>query len=178
MSKSIGTSKKRTSVASLTGSIPVRPHLLKYVCWSENIDLDQAIDLKEGSNIAFVLQMLLRGKLESISYDKRQHINDDYSASLKYTYPLRHLNEGRIFIDERSILIFNRFLHKQFHETLLTLVIQNQRYSVTTSDTIKGFMDTLDIFDDIEFDSLKKANFRLRKAKKIDLNKTRMCLVR
>lgn len=161
----------------LTGSIPIRPHLLKYVCWNENIKIGEAIDLKGGGNIAFILQMLLRGKLESISYDDRQSVGKDYTQSLYYVYPLRHLNEGRIFIDEKAILIFNQFLHKHFHETLNVLIIQNQKYGIKIESSIKDFMDMLGIEDEIEYDSLKKANFRLRIARNIELNSTRKCPV-
>ena len=56
---------------------------------------------------------------------------------------------------------------KDLHEILLQRIAVAEKFNLKETEVIWQFINELDLIDDISFDALKKANYRLRKEKKI-----------
>ena len=63
----------------------------------------------------------------------------------------------------RGVCYFNSYLHLSFHECLLTIILTNQQHGISEVDTINIFLASIGAEDDISFDAVKKASYRLRK---------------
>ena len=53
------------------------------------------------------------------------------------------------------------------HEDLLTFIINNREYNIQEKKSIEVFMNQIDIWEDISYDAIKKASYRLRNFRKI-----------
>ena len=153
----------------IDAAVPVKPHLLKFVLHKENLQAGQSLDLKPGTVITNELKSILTNK-KNIDHEKEVAKGpfSEYTAILKFKVGYRMQAYSCFFLSREGISHFNNFLHNLFHEILLDRIRYGMKSGKTEKEIIYDFMRELDIEDDISFDAVKKASYRLRKSKKID----------
>lgn len=152
-------------------TIPVKGYLKKYLYWKENLPLGDKITLSANSKIGLILGGLLIEKVRAEMHpmntsDYEKIYNDTFCFELDTDY----FKSRRWCLTMESIKYFNKYLYKDFHESLLTNIILNYRnHQIRETDTIRCFLDTMNISeDDISFDAIKKASYRERKARNFE----------
>lgn len=154
----------------VTVGMPVKGYLKKYVLWKENYPEDGVLDLSNGGEIPMVLSGLLTGKMTF--YAQREETNKlkDYDEELKIRVTLHHYENQLLFYTKDGIRFFNKYVWRNFHETLLMRILWNEPRGVSEKDTILSFMEVIHITEeDISFDALKKSSYRLRKSRNLAL---------
>jgi hypothetical protein len=154
----------------VTVGMPVKGYLKKYVLWKENYPENGVLDLSKGGEIPMVLSGLLTGKMTF--YEQREEGNKlkDYDEELKIRVTLHHYDNQLLFYTKDGIRFFNKYLWRNFHETLLMRILWNEPRGVSEKDTILNFMEVINVTEeDISFDALKKSSYRLRKSRNLAL---------
>jgi hypothetical protein len=108
-----------------------------------------------------VLLGLLEGTLTIDPGDLRDF--SDYDDELFVRLTKTKYNRNLLVYTGDNIRWLNSYLYLSFHDYLLHTILVNRDHGVPESDTIYSFMDVLDLYDEITFDALKKASYRLRK---------------
>lgn len=140
-------------------TVPVRRYLKKYLYHIENLPYGQEIPLTKGGHIPMVLGQILTGKT-SIPYNAIEV--DQFEDELPIVVNARKVNDYQVLITLKKVRFFNTFLYKSFHDWLLQKVLWGKSTGATEVDVIWSVMADLEIQDDITFDALKKASYRLR----------------
>jgi hypothetical protein len=154
----------------VTVGIPVKGYLKKYILWKENYPADEIIELSGDGEIPIVLSGLLRGKLTYYDQYREDEKLKEYDAELLARLTLNHYNRQLLFYTRSGVRFFNKFIWRNFHETLLSWIMLYEPIGVSEKDCILHFMDTLNITeDDISFDAIKKSSYRLRKSRNLPL---------
>jgi len=153
----------------ITIGMPVKAYLKNYVYWKENLQPEQIIDLSGPGDITFVLAGLLTGKLKAGPHGDPDDLPGIYDAELITRVTVTQYNRNLFFYSLDNIRYFNTYLYRNFHETLLHEICANRRHGITEVDTIWQFIDRLKAHDLISFDAIKKASYRLRKAKNLPI---------
>ncbi|HQU52010.1 MAG TPA: hypothetical protein PK643_03310 [Saprospiraceae bacterium] len=152
----------------LHGSVPVKRYLLKYALATENLDIGEPLDLKNCGIIGFQLKLLLTNKT-NVNHEDDISINtlNKFDARLTFIIHAKLKAFNGFFISRKSIVIFNSFLHQLFHEELLRAIIKAEENNILIADVIHDFMNRYGIEEDedISFDAVKKANYRLRNSR-------------
>jgi hypothetical protein len=155
----------------VTVGMPVKGYLKKYVLWKENYPENGVLDLSKGGEIPMVLSGLLTGKMTFYEHEENQNNKlKDYDEELRVKVTLSHYNNQLLFYTKNGIRFFNKYLWRNFHETLLMRILWNEPSGVSEKDTILTFMEVINVTeDDITFDALKKSSYRLRKSRNLAL---------
>ncbi len=168
----------------ITARIPMRPYLLKYVRTIENLEENEVLDLHRNGLIPYLLQWLVSTKADLLNTmrqykdgNKQATIREQYTGQLPVKITRRMEKQWRMYWTAESIFMFDRLVHKHFHDTLGRLILVGVCNGVTEKDVIEDFLQHCGITeDDIGYDSVKKAATRWRQDKKIaDLN-SQKCL--
>ena len=153
----------------LHGTIPVKGYLHKYATRIENIG-DNPLDLTNCGVIGFQLKLLLENKTNVNHKDKvSNNTLTKYDSALKFKIHYRWSAYNNLFISRQSIVIFNSFLYYLFHEDLLKCILRGERDGIPIKDSIFTFAEMYGIVidEDISFEAIKKASYRLRNVKNI-----------
>ncbi len=119
--KLMGTTKR----LELTGSIPIKPHLKKFVQHLENLPSDGALNINSPGSIPFFFRLMLEGKTNLYDtnsfYDvhKDNKLSQEYADLLHYTYTARMLHFDRFYFSRKNIRAFNLFVHRLFVDFLI-----------------------------------------------------------
>lgn len=155
-------------VKPVPGAIPCRTYLKKYVLFRENLSEGEPLDLSQRGTIPRMLGALLCGKLNhDYQRDAYEVTPTHFPDQLEFKIDWWRSKENKIIITMESVRFFDSFLYDDFHDYLLTRIIEGMRAGGKEKFIIEDVMQELDIIDDISFDALKKASFRLRNARKI-----------
>lgn len=154
---------------NLVASIPVKPHLRKFVHYLENLAPDAPLNLSRSGVVGYTLNLLLTNKTNLIHSDTLagDKLQEKFQDQLRFKVSVRMQTFNCFYLTRRSISIFNTFLHNLLHETLLYRIRMGVAAGQDEKEIIYDFMRELDIEEDVTFDAVKKANYRLRNAKKI-----------
>jgi len=151
--------------------MPVKGYLLKFIRHVENLKEGEALDLiKSMGAIPYMLSLLLTNKtnmnrsMKGRSFEK---IWKGYDAKIKFKVSYRMQSNSKFYFEPKSIQIFDRFLHRLFHDFLLDKILKGIGEGKNEKDIIYDFLAELDIEEDVRFETIKKASYRLRKSKKI-----------
>ena len=148
----------------LTVEVPVKRYLKKYLYSLERIPYDTPIDATKGGHIPIVIHLLFTGKLD-LPHEKRGL--KDLDDSLPVVLPWWKKHRNQFVINESRVRFLNAFLYRSFLDTLLTKVLVSKEMGGKMSVVIRQEMDELDIVDDFDYDSIKKALHRLRKSRNL-----------
>lgn len=153
----------------LVGTLPVKPYLAKFVYSREYMEPGKALNLQNNSVISYTLKMLFTNKtnLDESDYLSYEKMNKEYTGEMRFKITSRMQAFSCFYISRKSITVFNQFLNRLFHEFLLSRIVEGVANGKDEKEIIFEFMRELDIEDDITFDAIKKANYRLRKSKKM-----------
>lgn len=156
---------------SLKACVPVKGYLLKFVRYIENLEPGDPLDLSNGSVVSFVLKGFLttKIKLQFESEKKYTSMQKEYTEALYFEVNEEMKQFNAFYINKSSIVAFNAFLHRLFHEMLLMEVREKKADGIQARLTIMEFMEKCGIDEEIDVGSLKKANYRLRLGKKIPI---------
>ena len=152
---------------NLVGTIPVKPYLLKFVRHYENIEGGEALDLQNNSVVSYTMSLFFTNKTNIDHEDQQSYLTlkKKYSAKLTFKISSRMKNFGKYFISRKTIVVLNKWLERLFHETLLQRILQGALEGKDEKQVIYDFLKELAIEEDVTFDQIKKANYRLRISK-------------
>lgn len=161
---------------SIQFAIPIRPHLKKFILYIEHLPADGTLILSGTSFIASLIKQSLVGKTR-YHVDKNAPLPANFSDTLNVAFPIGTSNKGKLFMTPSAIREFNSLSAQYLNEHLLQIILINQGFGIKENDTIWKFMDQLGLTDtdDITWDALKKASYRLRESKKMKKFRIRNC---
>jgi hypothetical protein len=152
---------------TISVSVPLIPYLYKFLLWKERLAPGDLLDLiGSKGDVAYVLGGMLTTKVQA-RYDDTEKLSDTYTEEIRVKLDTRRLNSGRVVISDANVRMFNQFLRKNLHELLLERIMNGMRHKQKECNIIYDFIRELGMEDDVSFDTLKKAQTRLRKSKKI-----------
>lgn len=145
-----------------TGSIKVRPYLAAYTRWRENLAPDQPLLVPGCSPIALALDLCLTNKTTYLASRAVGLPDEKYGARLRYTVAGSRDRDGFLFVTDAMALRFNSFLLHDLHNLLADRIFRAVADGGSEKLTLLGFMREVGIEELVEYDALKKANYRLR----------------
>lgn len=163
------------AIPTIEMSFPVKAHLKKYLYFVENLKAQDTLDLTKPGTCTYVLKLLLSGK-SNIPFYVKSAFDEEYNDKMYVLINARQFNQGEFYMSPKAIRTFNQFLHRKMHEQLLQRILLLSKYKTTEKEVIYDFMRELDMEEDISFDALKKASYRLRKSKNFPLFRQQVCI--
>lgn len=152
---------------TLNIGLPIKGYLKQYVLFKQNLlPEDVPVDLSGAGEIPLILRSLLVGKLRGNPY-RHEPSEEVYDGMLWLQIPKWHITRSKIVITEEGVHLANEFLLCNFHEYLLTRVLEGKKNKRTEHDTIYDIINEMGIDELISYDALKKASYRMRERKKI-----------
>lgn len=160
----------------------MRPYLLKYVRKIENLEEGEVLDLHRNGLIPYLLQWLVGTKADLLvamrqykDGNKQATIREHFTGQLQVLLTRRMDRHWKMYWTAEAVFMFDRLVHKHFHDTLGRMILEGIQQGLNEKDVIEGFLFSCGITeDDIGFESVKKAATRWRNDKKIpDLNSQR-----
>lgn len=169
--------KKATSITpAITVGIPVRSYLKKFLYWSLNLPANTAIDLAQYGNdpLVKVISGMLVGKLDIdqfYSSDDESPRDGYYDEEIQLIINPRRFQYQRIHISRDTSRFLDAFLYGTFHSHMQVLIrahvpdkVFNEKDCIELMCKLTGIGE-----DDISFDALKKASYRIRNSKNIGM---------
>lgn len=153
-------------MTKIEGSIPMKPWLAKFAQRVDNLPDGGVVDISSNTYIARIIKMFLKGKTSIPERAKASSIRKDYGGLLRYSITYC----DRMYLSPQDIVSINKLIFSFFHEMLLSRIRYAQRYQIEEKETIYRFLEEygIEVEEDITFDTIKKASYRLRKSKKIE----------
>lgn len=142
----------------------MKPHLFRFVCVLEGIEEEEPLSLESGSVLAHTIKMALTYKDNAYKVEK---INPHYSSDLIYSIPRSKYLWGKMFLSASAVVDINQCIHKLLHEMLLQKILSYIEMGYNELEAIRDFMILVGIDELVDIETLKKANYRLRKGKGI-----------
>lgn len=150
----------------MKGTIPVKPHLANFLRIKDGLNAPLQIPGKTTTEM--YLETLLCNKT-AVYDDTRQIIPAEYSAEVEFLISENRADRPNIFLSPTRIIRFNTFLHEYMHETLMQAIMFAFHHTgMTEKEVIYKFIEHYQLYA-INFDSLKKASYRYRKRKNLDI---------
>lgn len=144
------------------GRIAMKPHLLRYVQWREGLKDSAAPLLVPGLGpIAEVLSMLLVDDRNFLSARPLQSV-EGFSATLHYHVIARNVLSGHRYVTDEGTRHFNRFLQQLLQDDLYFRSAEARKQRTQEKIVIETFLHDTGLDEWLEFDTAKKAQFRLR----------------
>lgn len=144
------------------GRIAIKPHLLRYIQWREQFrQEDQPLIVPGLGPIAHVLSMLLVTDREYLDARPLTTV-EGFTATLHYRVVQRHTMEPRFYVTDEGTREFNRFLQQLLQDDLHFRIREAAARRIQEKDVIEDFLHSTGLDEWLEFDTTKKANFRLK----------------
>jgi hypothetical protein len=154
-------------------SIPMKPHLLLYLRWREDLPLKTPYLLANRSPIGRHLSLLFCGKKRLHNGRPTYKVDrDTYTATLQVQLPSDYVGAMRIFVPDSDVVAFNQYIHDCLHENLMDR-ISAAPANVQIKEVIEDLIDDMDAWGEVDFETLKKANYRIRKSRGLPMRKKR-----
>lgn len=147
----------------VTGYIPMKPHLLKYIRYREGLAENKPMLIPDDNVISMYLDSLLTNK-NAVREDKR-HTMTSYKAKLPIRFSNRAIKWNDIFFSATRVQNFNNYVHKLLVDDLVNRIIVSKKLGQQEKETINKFIFEADLYE-ITFSALQKASQRHRKRKK------------
>lgn len=156
---------------NIRGNIVVKPHILKFICWLENLQQlpsgeIEPLDISDSGIVGLSLKVVLCYKTET-EQPLPEKLSDKYSAVLPYLLPKRAWDRGKLHISKDDIITFNSQMHTLMHEFILRRIIEYTEKGKFAKEAINDFLIEIDAEELVHRDSVTRVNQRLRKSKKI-----------
>lgn len=148
----------------------VRPYLLAYAEWRENLEPGQPIVIPGCSPIAVALDLCLTNKSTYLASRARFIPPEKFTRRLYYTISGSRSRDGFLFVTDAMMLRFNSFILHALHNDLADRIFRVLGEGVDDGQQVRGrakavmleFMTECGIDELVEYDALAKANYRLR----------------
>lgn len=163
-------------MSEIKGWIPIRPHLLRYVQWREHLDAGAPIIVPGITPIAQALDLCLTNKTSYLTSTLRKEEPSAHEYTERLYYLVRGATRCRYnfhFVTAPQGMAFNIFLHHAMHDDLLRLIQAGQAAGQYEINIIRNFLEDTGMDDLINDESVKKAQYRLRKTKHYQVQKGR-----
>ena len=153
----------------IEATLPMKPFLKQYVLWKENLGPNDLLNLsKSSSEISWILAGCLTQQLQ-YNFDKERKLPAMYSADLRFKINTKRVQHNIIYFSPAQIRYFNTYVYRRMHDQLLERILRGKYRGISEVDIIWEFMYESGIEPFTTFEALKKANYRLRKGRKIPL---------
>lgn len=159
-----------STIRPIFGCVQLKPHLYNFLLSNENISLiaeNPVLDICKNTLISRQLRTYCR----EYSTLRIQDVNRKlFPVKLRFQLPVNDPYPEKIYFDSQATNDFNNFIHYYMIETLNRHV---RNFIEFTGGMAKdGYLDFIQKNglenSDIDWETLKKAEFRLRKEKLID----------
>lgn len=145
------------------GLLPIKKYLLQFVAWREHLpDPTAPISVPGLGPIAAAIDMVLTtgdAYLRSNSW----FTIDSYGARLHYiVQDLPRLKRDTLYVTDEGAAQFNRFLEQLMRDDLNMRILDGKKRGDQEKRIIEGFLDETGLNEYLDFDSEKKAQWRLR----------------
>lgn len=147
----------------VTGYIPMKPHLLKYVRYREGLAETKPLPIPGDNIISMYLNSLLVNK--TALRDDPRHTIDSYTAKLPVLFSNEKLKWNQVFFTATRIQNFNNYVYRLMMDDLVERIITSKKLGQQEKVTINRFIHEVDLFE-ISHSGLTKASQRYRKKKK------------
>lgn len=145
------------------GLLPVKKHLLAFVAWREHFpDLLTPLTVPGLGPIAAALDMVLTTGDAYLASSNWLTV-DTYGARLHYlVQDIPRLRQDMLYVTDAGAAQFNRFLEQLLQDDLHARILAGKKNGDQEKRIIERFMDETGLNEYLEFDMLKKAQWRLR----------------
>lgn len=141
-------------------NMPIKSYLKNYIVHSFQ-EYPVPISLKD--NLGIVLFSLLEKPLhwrdDRYEQPKQYHKLDD---AVTFSVPEAYTNLSGLTVSVTNQIIFNNYVDALFHKEFYFVTQSKQEKGMKIKDSILHFMEIFNLFDVIEYDTLKKAEYRHR----------------
>lgn len=160
----VKTPKRKTPI---TGQIPMVPDLKKYLQRRENIEEDAPLIFPGKSIIKLYLSSIIFEE-KGVQRDSLDEISKEhYTVKQKFEIHGTNCEWGDLFYTPSRIVHFNTFVRSCMLEDLTFQTIINFQKGINEKETIYNFLDFYEL--EQPFDTIKKAVYRLRKDRDLDI---------
>ncbi len=164
LAEPILTQKKRTN--HYTGMLPIRPDMLAFIRWRENLEPDQPLSLPGSGAISTQLAAIIEfGK--SMYFPGANRLapeNEDLTARLKFVADPGLIDCSFFEYADLVAHYFNRYLYKYWLDSMATFVQSATFYNpkLDSKDVLADFQRQTGVDTFREHDADIKAFYRLR----------------
>jgi hypothetical protein len=159
-----------STIRPILGCVQLKPHLYNFLLSNENIPFtaeNPVLDICKNTLISRELRMFCRDHANLRNEDVNKKL---FTTKLRFQLPINDPYPGKIFFDSQATNDFNNFIHYYMIETLNRHV---RNFIEFTGGIAKdGYLDFIQKNGlqktDVDWETLKKAEFRLRKEKLIE----------
>lgn len=155
---------------SLSGFLPVQPHLLAYLMWKENLQKGDQFIIPGQSPHAVVLSgyitvatRLIRDSRTVPPSGLKMH---RYTARLPFIIPGLESTDFYIIADVIACQ-FDAYLYHAMQSDLLERVMFAKRFGIEEKDSIEAWLAESGLNYYLDFEAVKKAQYRLRAARQM-----------
>ena len=151
--------------STIRGVLPIRPDLLKYVYFKENLPVGAPLELPGLGVIRGELHNLIafgHGVFSPFTCERAEESLDPLSARLPFVLHSAVYHDFFQYADHVAYY-FNRFLQRLRMDDLTLRYQIAQELGVAGKDYISDIVTGLDFAEQKEFDAIIKAGYRLRK---------------
>ena len=162
--------KKTRRTPPMVGSVKIKSYLKQFIIHNERLDATSPIiDLSKDGFTANLIKLFITGK--TIEERNRSKGREEYNDRLMFAVNEHQVAQGRMFLSPEGTEALNKLIQKYFHELILSRVILGVSVGADAKSVILDFLHEHGIEPDenITLDAIVKANYRLRKSKKIPL---------
>lgn len=154
---------------STCGMLPIQPHLLAYLTWKENLSKGELFTIPSQSPIAVALSGYILLSLRLIR-DARQVAPtclkmERYTARLPFQIQGVY-NPDFFIIADLIAKEFDAYLYHTLQAELFDRILFAKRFGMEEKDTIEGFLDESGLNYYLDFEAVKKAQYRLRQTRR------------
>lgn len=158
-----------------SATIPLKFHLKKFLYWHENIDdLNKPYSIhRKYSVVAYMLRLMLEGKAVLPKYWEGPVSSiHDIECNLVITFGSKSFKDGRYFFSNQNFLNFNKIIQGMMNDSMVSYILMCNAIDPKMEEkaAILSFMDMIGITDDdVSWETLKKASYRLRAYRKLPM---------
>lgn len=149
--------------------LPVKAHLLQYVVWRERLPAaDTPIPVPGLGPIAAALDMVRTFDHVYLGAAPREAV-DHFTARLYYALDP---SETRRFVADPGVILFNRFLDQLLRDDLFARILAGKSGGLQEKKVIEDFLTETRLDEFLDFESVKKAQWRLRVNRRVPTIRT------
>jgi hypothetical protein len=152
--------------------IPVSKIVRQFVLWHENLTGENPKPINANTTTAMLLSSLLV-QADLFNAAKASAIVEEYDAFLSIEIETKIINQYGCYVPDYNIIYFNTFMRRQMDEFLLKRIIDRNSLGIDQQDTINDFIEDAGLESLTNYESLKKAVYRLETAKGLSTSKQR-----
>lgn len=160
----------QTSIAAprphLVSATPIRPHLLRYIQYRENLHGRQPLPVPGMSPLSIALGWHICKK-KAYYLDPLDDLYRSHTSTLYFEVTPSMFAQNQRFVSATGLRRYEEFVSRSLTDHLLLLMLLAKAQRRAGKEVIEDFLRQSGLDDFIDFDAAKKAVFRLRAHRKL-----------